>query len=103
MVHFTTRRTLDFCGKMSREKIRGGNVERTLVKTAIYSFIASFLLLLVLVDRVRMTTDINGMTSAEEKSYPDYFSMILQYSIIISFIIVISVFLINRYKKQKGK
>jgi hypothetical protein len=78
-------------------------VERTLVKTAIYSFITSFLLLLVWVDRIRITTDVNGMTSAEGNSYPDYFFMILQYSIRISFIIVISVFLIKLYKKQKGK
>ena len=78
-------------------------MDRTLVKTAIYSFITSFLLLLVWVDRIRITTDVNGMTSAERSSYPDYFFMILQYSIRISFIIVICVFLIKLYKKQKGK
>lgn len=74
-------------------------MERTLVKTAIYSFITSFSLLLVLIDRVRSTTDVNGMTSGVETSYPDFFFMILKYSIIITFIIVIFVFLFKKYKR----
>lgn len=44
---------LVFYGKMGNGKIRRINVERTLVKTAAYSFIISFLLLLVFIQRVR--------------------------------------------------
>lgn len=74
-------------------------MERTLVKTAIYSFITSFSLLLVLIQRVRMTTDVNGMVSAEETPYPEFFFMIIKYSIIITFIMVIFVFLYKKYKR----
>ncbi|MED4402055.1 hypothetical protein [Metabacillus fastidiosus] len=74
-------------------------MEKTLVKTAIYSFITSFSLLLVLIQRVRYTTDVSGMGSVEETSYPDFFFMILKYSIITTFIIVIFMFLYKKYKK----
>ena len=82
-----------------RIKDRGINVERTLVRTAIYSFITAFSLLLIFIQRVRLTTDLGGMGSYEAKSYPDFFFMILRYSIIITFIMVIFVFLYKRYKK----
>ncbi|RHW30950.1 hypothetical protein D1B33_18110 [Lysinibacillus yapensis] len=75
-------------------------MERTLVKTAIYSFVTSFSLLLVLIQRVKYTTDLEGMGSFEETSYPDFFFMILRYSIIITYIMVIVVFLSKRFKKQ---
>lgn len=74
-------------------------MERTLVKTAVYSFITSFSLLLVFKQRVRLTTDINGMSSYEETSYPDFFLMLLRYSIIITFSMVILVFLYKRFKR----
>ncbi len=73
-------------------------MEKTLVKTAIYSFITSFSLLLVLIQRVRYTTDVNGMGSVEETSYPDFFFMILKYSIMATFIIVIFMFLYKKYR-----
>lgn len=74
-------------------------MERTLVKTAIYSFITSFSLMIVLIQRVRSTTDANGMVSSEETPYTEFFFMILKYSIIITFIMVILMFF---YKKYKG-
>ena len=74
-------------------------MERTLVKTAIYSFITSFSLMIVLIQRVRSTTDANEMVSPEETPYPEFFFMILKYSIIITFIMVILMFF---YKKYKG-
>lgn len=74
-------------------------MERTLVKTAVYSFITSFSLLLVFKQRVRLTTDFNGMSSYVETSYPDFFLMLLRYSIIITFIMVILVFLYKRFKR----
>lgn len=40
-------------------------MEKILVKTAIYSFITSYLVLLVFINRVRITTDVDGMTSAK--------------------------------------
>jgi hypothetical protein len=74
-------------------------VERTLVKTGIYSFITSFSLMIVLMQRVRSTTDVNGMVSSEETPYPEFFFMILKYSIIITFIMVIFIFLYKKYKR----
>jgi hypothetical protein len=74
-------------------------VERTLVKTAIYSFIISFSLMIVLIQRVRSTTDVNGMVSSVETHYPEFFFMILKNSIIITFIMVIFIFLYKKYKK----
>ncbi|MGN7942108.1 hypothetical protein [Virgibacillus sp. 6R] len=73
------------------------------MKTAIHSFFTSYLLLLAFIDRVRMTTDVDGMTSAEEIPYHDFFFMILKYSIMITFSIVIIVFLYNKYKKIGDK
>ncbi|MEH6942218.1 hypothetical protein [Bacillus sp. JJ722] len=75
-------------------------MEKILVKTAIYTFIVSFSLLLVSIDRVRVTKDTDGMYSSEAYSYPEYFLMLLRYSIIITFIVVIIVFVIKWYKKN---
>jgi len=77
-------------------------MEKTLVKTAIYTFITSFLLLTVLIPRSIIITDANGLSSDSAKTYPEFFFMILEYSITITFIIVINVFLIklfNYYEK----
>ncbi|MGE8082050.1 hypothetical protein [Peribacillus loiseleuriae] len=70
-------------------------MERTLVKTAIYSFITSFSALLVLIDRTGISEDFNEVGSSWATPYPDFFFMILKYSIIISIIIVISVYFIK--------
>lgn len=76
-------------------------MEKVLVKTAIYSFIVSFMLLLVWMDRVKYTTDVNGMGSTAEILYPDFFFMITRYSIIISIISVILLYVKLRSKKKK--
>lgn len=81
----------------SRREISGNIVERTLVKTAIYSFIISFSLL-VLIPRERYTTDLNGMTSVEVTPYSEFFFMNLKYSIIITLIMGISIVLYKKYK-----
>ncbi|MEH6945015.1 hypothetical protein [Bacillus sp. JJ722] len=78
-------------------------MEKILVKTAIYTFLVSFSLLLVSLDRERVTQDAAGNYSSEAYTYPEYFLMLLRYSIIITFILVIVVFLIKLYKKFKGK
>lgn len=79
----------------AKSKFRIGRnfVERTLVKTAIYSFITSFSLMIVLIQRVRTTEDVNEMVSSSETTYPEFFFMILKNSIIITFIMVIIMFL----------
>lgn len=74
-------------------------MERTLVRTAIYSFFISFSLMLVSIQREKHTTDVNGMGSVETTPYPEFFFMILKSSIIITFIIVIFVFLYKKYKR----
>ncbi|MDQ0229160.1 hypothetical protein J2S19_000410 [Metabacillus malikii] len=73
-------------------------MERTLIKTAIYSFITSFSLMIVLIQRVKSTTDANGMVSGEEIPYPEFFYMILKNSIIITIVMVVIIFL---YKKLR--
>jgi hypothetical protein len=93
---------MGFYGKVEK-KIKGGwNVEKTLVKTAIYSFIISFSALLVLVDRTGTSEDVNGMHSGWEIPYPDFLFKILEYSIKITFIMVIIVSLIKWFKTNKG-
>lgn len=74
-------------------------MEKTLVKTAIYSFIISFSALLVLVNRTGTSKDINGMHSGWEIPYSEYLFKILEYSITITFIMVIIVSLIKWFKK----
>ncbi|MCM3599073.1 hypothetical protein M4D55_25385 [Metabacillus idriensis] len=75
-------------------------MEKILVKTAIYSFITSFSLLLVFLNRTKFTEDVNGMGSSEVTSYPDFFFMIVEYSIIISIIAIILVFVYLRFNKK---
>ena len=72
-------------------------MERTLVKTAIYSFIISFSLLF-LIPRERYTTDLNGMTSFAVTPYSEFLFMNLKYSIIITLIMSILLFLYKKYK-----
>lgn len=79
------------------------NVEKILIKTAIYSFIISFSALLVLVDRNGTSEDVNGMISGWEIPYRDFFFMILEYSIMITFIMVIIVSLIKWFKNIKDR
>ena len=81
--------------------MEGFILEKTLVKTGLYSLVISFLILFAGVSRMKSTTDVNGMTSVVEITYPDFFFMISRYSITISFIIVICVFVIMQYKKYK--
>lgn len=72
-------------------------MERTLVKTALYSFVISFSLL-VLIPRERYTTDVNGMMSFEVTPYSEFFFMNFKYSIIITLIMAVFIFLYKKYK-----
>lgn len=76
-------------------------MERFLVKTGIYSFVVSFSLLFTFFPRQRSTTDVNGMTSFLEISYPDYFFNITRWSIMVSLLAIIIMYFIFRFKKKK--
>lgn len=77
-------------------------VERILVKTAIYSFIISFSLL-ILRPRGRSTTDFNGMTSFEVTPYSEFFFMNLKYSIIATLIMCLLIFLYYKYEIKEDE
>lgn len=70
------------------------------MKTGIYSFIISFLLLFVLIPRTKSTTDFNGMSSFVETSYPDFFFNLARYSVIISIIAVVVLYFV-KFKSNK--
>lgn len=75
-------------------------MEKFLVKTGIYSFIISFLLLFVLIPRTKSTTDFNGMSSFVETSYPDFFFNLARYAVIISIIAVVVLYFV-KFKDNK--
>ncbi|REB07078.1 hypothetical protein DVB69_09470 [Sporosarcina sp. BI001-red] len=75
-------------------------MEKFLLKTGIYSFTISFLLLFVVIPREKYTTDLNGMSSIEGTSYPDFFFNLARYSIIISIIAVVVMYFV-KFKKEK--
>ncbi len=70
------------------------------MKTAVYSFIISFLLQFVLIPRTKSTTDVNGMTSFVEASYPDFFFSLACYSILASLIIVVVMYFVKVKSKK---
>lgn len=66
-------------------------MEKTLVKTGIYSFIVTFFLLTVLIKREKISTDVEGITTSVVTPYPEFFFNIFRFSIITSMIAVIIV------------
>ncbi|KOP81343.1 hypothetical protein ACFFHH_15160 [Cytobacillus solani] len=76
-------------------------MEKNLIKVSIYSFITSFLVLFFLLDRTKSTKDTNGITSSEVISYPDYFFMILKYSVGITIGAVIIALIIKSLNKKR--
>ena len=77
-------------------------MERILVKTAIYSFIISFSLL-VLRPREKSTTDFNGMTSFETTPYSEFLFMNFKYSIIATLIMCLLIFLYYKYEIKEDE
>ncbi|SEM43333.1 hypothetical protein SAMN04487786_1781 [Paenisporosarcina quisquiliarum] len=71
------------------------------MKTGIYSLILSFFLLIVFMKREESTTDFEGMTSSVVTPYPEFFFHTFRYSIIISIIAVIFVWLYILSNKGK--
>lgn len=78
-------------------------MEKILVKTGIYTFIITFSLLLVLMPRTDVVADVSGIYSSIEYTYPEYFLMLLKYSIIVTYIAVIILFLIKYSQKKKSR
>lgn len=78
-------------------------MEKILVKTGIYTFIITFSLLLVLMPRTDVVADVSGIYSSIEYTYLEYFLMLLKYSIIVTYIAVIILFLIKYSQKKKSR
>lgn len=76
-------------------------MEKLIVKTSIYTFTLTLALLLVFIPRVKMTTDVNGIGSSFEYTYPEYFILLLRFSIIVTFIVVISLVVFKYFKLKK--
>lgn len=77
-------------------------MEKHLLKTAIYSFTISFLLLFVVLPREKYTTVLNGISSIEGISYSDFFFNVVRYSIMISIItVIVGVLYFVQFKKTK--
>ena len=77
-------------------------MNKTIVKTMIFSFIISFLSLVLFRGRVAIEEDVNGVGSYVELSFREHVLNSLFFSIIITFLIVIVVILVSKYKKNKS-
>ncbi|TMU87005.1 hypothetical protein FGG79_02365 [Bacillus sp. BHET2] len=77
-------------------------MEKIIVKTGIYSFMLSFLLLLIGMKRVFKASNGDGMYTFSTTPYPEFFFMITRYSAIITVIsIVLAVTILILMKKQR--
>jgi hypothetical protein len=77
-------------------------MERKLVKSAIYTFITSFCLLLAFLDQTPTVQTAEGMYTTMHIEFGEFFLMIVQYSIRITLVVVLLVFLIEVIKKRKN-
>lgn len=66
-------------------------MEKILVKTGLYSFIGSFILLIIFMKREENTIDVDGFTTLIVTPYPEFFFTIFRYSVIASVIAIILV------------
>lgn len=78
-------------------------MKKKTVKVAIYSFIISFLALLLIMNREIITEDINGLTSMYTKSYSEFFFEVFLYSIGITLVITIISLIISWLRKKSVK
>lgn len=76
-------------------------MKKNIMKTSIYTFIVTMAILLVFIPRTKMTTDLHGIGSAFEYTYPEYFLMLLKYSIIFSCIVTIIFYIFISYRSYK--
>lgn len=77
-------------------------MNKTLVKTMILSFNFSFLALVLFRSRVVIEEDVSGVGSYVELSLVEHMQNSLFFSIIITFFVVIIVFLVSKYKENKS-
>lgn len=77
-------------------------MERKLVKSAIYTFIVSFCIFLAFLDQNPTVPTTDGMFTSIHIELGDFFLMIVKYSIRITLVVVLIVFLIEIFKKRKN-
>lgn len=77
-------------------------MERKLVKGAIYTFITSFSLFLAFLDQTPTVKTAEGFYTSIHIELGDFFLMIIKYSIRVTFVVVILLFLIEIIKKRKN-
>lgn len=75
-------------------------MKNTLLKTLIATFVITFILSLFLIDRKILTTDAAGLSSPMTLSISEYLSKIFGYSLVITAIIVLGVYLIRFIQKK---
>ncbi|AXH99771.1 hypothetical protein DV702_08520 [Sporosarcina sp. PTS2304] len=79
-------------------------MEKTVVKTAVYTLISSFFILFAVIPRESMITDFDGYSSYEVTAYADYFFMIALYSVRITLIGVLgTIALLYMLKYDKNR
>ncbi|WP_211654927.1 hypothetical protein [Planococcus alpniumensis] len=69
-------------------------------KVAAGAFLITFILFFWLGDRIINTTDVNGMSSPALLSDSDYFLKTVGYSLVITAVIVLVLYLINWIQKK---
>ena len=75
-------------------------MKKTIIKTAIYSFIISFMLLILSSPKTKNVKDVNGIFSTVEVSFRENIFNTLIYSLIITIILVVVTFLVKKFKKK---
>ncbi|TMW72833.1 hypothetical protein [Alteribacter natronophilus] len=76
-------------------------MERLIVKTGVYSFAVSFLVLLAFTDRY-VTSQSGDVIQTSARSYPDYFFGIVQISAQFTLAAIIAVIVIGLIRKYKN-
>jgi hypothetical protein len=75
-------------------------MERKLVKSAIYTFISSLALMIVIFEQ-NPVVESDGLYTSQHIELVDYLFMVLRYSIKITFCVVVFILLSELYKKYK--
>lgn len=78
-------------------------MEKTLVKTGVYTFIITVMTLVVFMKREISTTDFDGYSSYEVIPYAEYFFTIFRYSIIVSVVATVTTLLYLMANKRKSE
>lgn len=78
-------------------------MKKKLWKITGFSFLVIFILSFWLGDRTRSTTDVNGLTSSEIMTTFEYFIKTVGYSLVITAVILLAVYLIDLIQKKSRK